>query len=169
MPKDDEESDKRIMKRVEANDPSAMNQMGAVCYEQGDYDSAFEYFTKAAELGEFEAHYQLASIHEQGKGVEKDDGKAVYHYEKAAIGGDPSARHNLGCYEEKNRRVARAVKHWIIAANLGHIRSMEALREHYNLGNIGKEELEATLRAHQAAIDATKNPQRDAAAAAQRE
>jgi hypothetical protein len=58
------------------------------------------------------------------------------------------------------------VKHYIIAANLGLEESMKALWKHYSDGNITKEELEATLRAHQAALDEMKSPERDAAEAA---
>ena len=42
-PADDEENDKRNMIRIEANDPAAMRQVGAKCYEEGDYDAAFEF------------------------------------------------------------------------------------------------------------------------------
>ena len=59
----------------------------------------------------------------------------------------------------------RAVKHFIIAANVGHEKSMKVLWEHYSAGNITKEDLEATLRTHKAAIDAMKSPEREAAAA----
>ena len=51
-----EEAHKRVMERVEAGDPAAMNFMGTDCYREGDYDGAFEYFTKAAELGDAGAH-----------------------------------------------------------------------------------------------------------------
>jgi DNA-binding GntR family transcriptional regulator len=56
------------------------------------------------------------------------------------------------------------VKHFIIAAKLGHTGAMKALWQHYSEGNITKQDLEATLRTHQAAIDAMKSPQREAAA-----
>ncbi len=59
----------------------------------------------------------------------------------------------------------RAVKHCIIAAKFGLLRPMKEVWRHYAQGNITKEDLEATLRAHQAAIDATKSPQREAAQA----
>ena len=163
---DNEECDKSIMKRVEANDPAAMNKMGLMRYEEGDYDGAVKYFSKGAELEDLMAHYHLGVMYRCGKGVEKDVGKAVYHYEIAAIGGDPYARNNLGCIEEKNGMMERAVKHFIIAANFGHTGAMNKLWEYYKDGNITKEDLEATLRAHQAAIDAMKSPQREAAAAA---
>jgi TPR repeat protein len=91
-------------------------------------------------------------MYHKGKGVERDEGKAVYHWEKAAIGGHPDARHNLGCYEERHGNTAeRAVKHFIISAKLGYDNSMKSLWGHYSLGNITKEDLDTTLRAHQAA------------------
>ena len=104
-------------------------------------------------------------MYEEGRGVEKDEEKAVYHCEKAAIGGDHIARYNLGYIEKKNGNMERAVKHYVIAAKLGDAGSMKALWRQYKHGNITKEDLEATLRAHQAAINATKSPQREAAEA----
>ena len=162
---DEEESNKRIMKRVKANDPAAMRFMGTERYHEGDFDSAVEYWTKAAELGDVEAHYQLADSYSKGEGVEKDEEKAVYHYEKAAIGGDPEARHDLGCLEERDGNMEKAVKHYIIAANLGDEKSMKLLWWHYSAGNITKEELDATLRTHHAAINEMKSPEREAAEA----
>ena len=98
----------------------------------------------------------------EGVGVEKDLEKEVYHNEKAAIGGHPDARYNLAFVEAKNFNTERGVKHMIIAANLGHDNSMKALLR-YKEGHITKEEYGATLRTHQAAVDATKSAQRDAA------
>lgn len=160
-----EERNKRIMKRIKANDPAALCEMGTRLYHEGDHDKAFEYWTKAAELGDMEAHYQLGSMYWRGDGVERDEEKAVYHYENAAIGGDPYARHNLGCYEERKGNIERSVKHYIIAANLGHEGSMKALWKHYSAGNITKEKLEVTLRTHQAALDEMKSPEREVAEA----
>ena len=117
----------------------------------------------AAGLGDVDAHCILGCMNENGQGVEKDEEKAVYHYEKAAICGHPYARHNLGCVEEESGSLERAMKHFIIAARLGCEKSMNKLWEHYKHGHVDKEELEATLRTHQAAIDAMKSPQREAA------
>jgi TPR repeat protein len=97
----------------------------------------------------------------EGQGVEKDEEKMVYHWEKAAIGGHPHARFNLGVFEAINGNMKRSVKHFVIAANLGCDESMKQLWQHYSLGNITKEDLEATLRTHQAAIDAMKSPERE--------
>jgi TPR repeat protein len=149
-----------MMKRVKANDPAAMSHVGRERYIEGDYDGAFDYLAKAAELGDLNAHYHLGLMYWNSQGVEKDEEKVVHHWEKAAMGGHPEARHNLGCIEQN---AERAVKHFIIAANLGLQDSMKALWKHYSLGNITKEDLEATLRTHHAAIDEMKSEQRDAA------
>ena len=162
-PANGDENKKRIMKRVKANDPAALSNMGVKCYDKGDYEGAVEYLKKAAELGDAEAHCRLAEMYWRGEGVEKDEEQSINHYEKAAIGGHPIARHNLGYIEEKNGNIEIAVKHYIIAANIGFEISMKALWGAFKHGNITKEDLDATLRSHHAAIDATKSAQRDAA------
>jgi TPR repeat protein len=128
---------------------------------EGDYKSAFEYYAKAAELGDAMAHYNLSGMYLVGQGVEKDEKKQVYHLEVAAIGGHVKARHNLGCHEANNGRMERAVKHFIIAANMGYDESMKALWKYHAKGFVKKEALTVTLRAHQAAVDATKSEQRE--------
>jgi TPR repeat protein len=106
-------------------------------------------------------------MYREGEGVEKDEKKGLYYLEEAAIAGLPEARYNLAMLEGKSERYDRAVKHYIIAANLGHDRSIQLLlKECYKRGGlVSKEDFAAALRAHQAAVDATKSPQRDAAEA----
>ena len=41
--------------------------------------------TKATELGDAWAHYQLALSYHHGNGVEKDREKEIFHFEEAAI------------------------------------------------------------------------------------
>mmetsp|Transcript_2462 Transcript_2462/g.3657 ORF Transcript_2462/g.3657 Transcript_2462/m.3657 type:complete len:303 (-) Transcript_2462:71-979(-) len=162
-PTSEEENEENIMKRVELNDPAAMVQMSLRRYEAGDYDSAFKFVKKSAELGDAGAHYHLSCLFGEGKGVENDRKKEVYHLEQAAIGGHAIARHNLGCKEKKNGRMDRAIKHMIIAAKLGCDSSLDALKDGFRGGMLSKEDFAATLRAHQAAVDATKSPQREEA------
>ena len=152
-----------IMERLEANDPVALRFKGIESNEEGDYDSAFEYLTKAADLGDVEAYYQLGLLYEEGEGVEKDEEKMVYHYEKAAIGGHPYARHNLAGIELRKGNIERSAKHLIIAANLGYDESMKSLWKAFKFGHITKEDLDATLRTHHAVINAMKSEQRDEA------
>jgi TPR repeat protein len=99
----------------------------------------------------------------KGEGVEVDMKKAVYHYEKAAIGGHPLARYDVAVIEEEKGHAQRAVKHYVIAAKLGDKESMKALWTYYSFGHISKKELEAVVRSHQAAVDEMKSPQREAA------
>ncbi len=154
---DEEELGKRRMKRIEANDPAAM-------YQEGEYVKSFEYLTKAAELGYAIAHYRLAAMYRIGDCVEKDEGKQIHHAEEAAIAGHPDARYDLGVHEwNNNDNAERAVKHWIIAAKLGNDNSIKPLMFAFKSGDISNDDLAATLRAHQAAVDATKSPQREAA------
>ena len=158
----DEEWDEQVMKRAEANDPVAMSREGGKQLKKGDYHSAFEYWEKAAELGDALAHVCLARLYRLGRGVEKDRAKETYHLEKAAIAGHPSARHDLGAHEYNDGNVERAVKHWVIAATQGEDKSIKTLMIAFKAGLVSKDELAAALRAHKAAADATKSPQREA-------
>jgi tetratricopeptide (TPR) repeat protein len=162
-PDNQEEIDLNVMKRVAKNDPFALREAGTNRYKEGDYEGAIAYWTKAAEMEDTCAHYQLSNMYREGIGVERDDKKAIYHLEEAAIAGNPNARFNLACYEGRNRRIDRAVKHLIIAANLGHDVSVQRLKMLYAKSVVSKEDFAAALRAHHAAVVATKSPQREAA------
>ena len=153
-PKMDEEIDQNYIRRIKGNDPVALLQeMGNKCYGEGDYKGAFEYMAKAAQSGNIEAHYRLGNMYRLGRGVEKDVEKMVYHWEEAAIGGHLRARHNLGCYEERNGRFDRAVKHFIVAVKLGNQNSLSYLKRLYAEaeGHASKEDYDAAVRACRAA------------------
>lgn len=123
-----QESEDMVMKRVEANDPNALCFIGRERRDLGDYEGAFEYLTKAAVLGNAEAHNTLGCFYGDGLGVDKDMKKAIYHWEEAAIGGHPIARYNLDYYERRRGRIDRAIKHRIIAAKLGDNGALEAVK-----------------------------------------
>jgi tetratricopeptide (TPR) repeat protein len=163
LAKTKEESNKRMMKRIKKNDPVAMCRMGKMRHKEGDYETAFKYYTKAAEMGDAAAHYNLSGMYYDGEGVEKDVKKYKYHLEEAAIAGHPEARHNLGCEELDYNRFERAKKHFIFAANLGDHDSLEALRRIYANGFASKEDYAGALRGYQAAVQATKSPERERA------
>ena len=163
-PSTQEEINQQWMKRIEANDPVAMRHMGTKRYYNGDYRGAFEYWSKAAALGDAHAHYQLSSLYMEGQGVEKDMKKELHHAEQAAIAGHPDARHNLGYREAENGTCDRAVKHFIIAAKLGYDKSLETVKNLHGGGYVSKDDFAAALRGHKAAIDATKSSQREEAA-----
>ena len=165
-PHNKEEIRRRLTKRVAASDPVALKHVGARHYLEGDYGTALKYLIDAAELGNAEAHNLLYILYQRGEGVEKDETKKIYHLEEAAIGGHAKARYKLSSYEWSNGRFDRGVKHLIISAHLGFDDAIKQLRTSYVDGLVSKEEFATALRAHHAAVDAAKSPQRDAAATA---
>ena len=109
------------------------------------------------------AHSNISVMYGKGQGVEKNKKKEIYHLEEAAIGGHPKARYNLALEEERGGRYDRATKHLIIAAKLGYDDALNKLKEYFAKGFVRKEDYASALRGHQAAVDATKSEQRDAA------
>jgi TPR repeat protein len=95
--------------------------------------------------------------------VSYNEKKSLYHSEQAAIGGHVKARHNLGFEAFMNGKMDTAVKHWIIAAKLGHDDSLQRLKNGFQIGTVSKDVFAAALRAHKAAVDAMKSPQREEA------
>ncbi len=164
-----EGNEKLMMKRVEANDPVALKEAGTKYCEKGDYKRAFEYLTRAVELGNVRAHYDLSIMYLKGNGVEKDEKKKVYHLGQAAIGGHLEARFQLGVYEGSKGNYERAAKHFIIGAKLGDDNSLENVKKLYEYEMVSKEDFAAALRAHQAAVNETKSPHREAAKRASRD
>jgi hypothetical protein len=55
------------------------------------------------------------------------------------------------------------MKHFFIAAKLGDNAALDTVKTGFAHGLASKEDYEAALRGHQAAVDATKSTQRDAA------
>jgi tetratricopeptide (TPR) repeat protein len=161
--KSNEEGIKRIMERIKKKDPVAMTEMGKIHKKEGNYGKAAEYWAKAAELGDADAHCGLGQLYFYGIGVEKDMKKALYHLEEAAIGGHPDARGLLGLVEVENDRSERAAKHLIIAANLGCDASLKSIKEFFVHGVVSKEEYAAALRGYQAAVNETKSAEREQA------
>jgi hypothetical protein len=160
-PKSDYEANKNVLDRIKKNDPVAMTQMGKRHEKEGESGKASEYWTKAAGLGDADANCGLGMLYYEGQGVEKDMKKAVYHLEQAAIGGHPQARGLLASHEMENDRFERAVKHFMINANLGCDVSLQFVKDLFVRDVVSKEEYAAALRGHQAAVDATKSSQRE--------
>ena len=140
-------------------------QIWSILYEQGDYGKAFEYLTKATEFGDAEAHYyRLSNMYQEGDGVEKDEEMKIYHLKEASIRGHPDARYFLGWHEWNDIIYSeRTVKHWIISATQGHKGSIKELTNTFRISSrlVSKEDVATALRAHHAAVEATKSRQRE--------
>lgn len=69
----------------------ADNKKGEEAYKNGNYEVAFQEFTKAADAGDINAQYNLGVMYEHGHGVEQDEVKAAEWYLLAADNGHPEA------------------------------------------------------------------------------
>ena len=94
----------------------------------------------------------------------------------AAIGGDATARHNLGTYEldqyntnprAKRESLDKAIKHFTIAAAAGNDGSLKILGGAFRKRFITKGDYEKALRAHQKTTGEAKSAQREGAEADQ--
>jgi TPR repeat protein len=163
LPKTEEEIEKNYMERAKVNDPIALFHIALRRLGEGNYEGAFQCWTKAAALGNSGAHFNLSLMYHEGEGVEKDMKMEIYHLEEAAIGGNPEARYNLGCYEGNAGGQDIAMRHFIIAAKQGYDEALECVKKGFQRGYVSKEDYATALRGHQAAVDATKSEQREEA------
>jgi len=169
-----DEATKLNMKRVELGDARAIQNLGFYYFKglrgyPQDYNKGFELWHRAGELGNAVAYYSIGVAYDMGVGVERDEKKAVYYYELAAIGGDTTARHNLGIKEKRGGNMDRALKHYMIAVRGGNSGSLNQIQELYSLDLATKEDYTEALRAYQEYLVEIKSVQRDKAAAADEE
>ena len=160
----------RMNKRVEVDDPIGIYNLGN-WYRDGEYGFSQDY-TKALELGHANAYtnvgysYRIGHAYENGEGVKVNKGKARHYWELAAIGGDVSARHNLGNSELRKGNKVRALKHYMIAVKSGQDNSLAMIKWLYSNGHATKEDYTKALRVYQEYLDEIKSRQRDETAAA---
>jgi len=170
-PTSDEEANERENKRVEVGDPIAIYNVGNN-YREGeygftrDYKKALELWHRAAELGDDAAYAGIGYAYENGQGVEIDKKKATHYYERAAIGGNLVARHNLGFMEMEAGNMDRALKHYMIATRGGYSNSLNNIKELHSDEDATKEDYTKALQSYQVYLGEIKSPQRDKAAAA---
>ena len=177
----------RLNKRADGGDGEALRTLGNH-YNGGwhglekDMKKAIEFWNKGAGLGSMISHYYLGVAYLEGHDVKEDVEKAKHHHGIAAIGGNIGARHRLGQMEIEEMsktayreagfvngvNLARAAKHYSIAAKAGCEKSMSMITTGYTNDTfrkyITKNEYEMILRAHKDATDAMKSDQRDEAA-----
>ena len=168
-PESDEEIRERTMKRVEMDDAEAIYNLGCY-YDNGgnvlpqDSAKALELWHRSGELGNAFAYYNIGCAYDHGEGVERDIEKARHYYELAAIGGNVSARYNLGIVEEDAGNMSIALKHYMIAAGYGDNDSLKEIQELFKNGHATRDDYAKALQAYQKYIDRIKSPQRDEAA-----
>ena len=161
-----------IMARVKKKDPVAINYLGSM-YSNGilgvqkDTVKAVELYAEAAEFGSIEALCNLAVAYDRGDGVGQDKAKATELYKKAAMQGHVESRHNIGCDEVKKKNYHLAVRHWGIAAKMGHKPSLEIIeklfKKCFKAGFVTKGQYAEVLKGYQDAVEEMKSHDRDKA------
>ena len=155
---------------MEANDPIAICDIGGY-YRDGlngypqDHTKALELWHRAGELGHTGAYCSIGYAYKFGRGVEVDKEKAKYCWELAAMGGDTTARHNLGVDEKRSGNFDRALKHYMIAVRSGNSDSLEKIKQMYSDGYATKDQYATALQLYQEYLGEIKSIQRDKAAA----
>jgi len=156
----------QVQERVDAGDADARFMLGQ-CHFNGhlglpkNVPKGIELWKDAARLGSIEAHCNLACCYENGDGVKRDIDQFVYHCEVAAIGGDHDSRYSLGSVEHEDGRKDRALKHWTIAAQMGHENSLKRILELYRTGCAAKDDYAQALLRYQNAIEEMRSNERD--------
>ena len=170
IPTSDEETNKRLEKRMELNDDIAMYNLG-FNYISGsldlpqDHAKALELYHRAAELGNANAYYAIGYGYAHGEGVERDKKKATQYYELAAMRGNVEARQDLGAMEGQAGNNDRALKHYMISVRDGNLQSLNNIKRMYMFGYTTKDDYTKALRSYRAYLDEIKSDQRDKVAA----
>ena len=85
-----------ILVLVSSNSPAADSyENGIQAYYAGNYKKALEILEPLAKQGDAGAHYSLATMYDEGLGVEQDDKQALRYYKKAAEQGSAASQINL--------------------------------------------------------------------------
>ena len=155
-------------KRVDAKDPVAIGVLANAHYHedyglQQDIPRAIELWTQAVHHGDLDSHFRLGFLYYAGGGVERDEAKAIYYWQHAAIQGHPDSRLMLGFHERRSENHELAIEHWMIAAKMGHEKSLNAIKDTFMEGHATKEQYAEALRGHQTALEETKSLQREEA------
>ncbi|EJK71692.1 hypothetical protein THAOC_06840, partial [Thalassiosira oceanica] len=154
--------------RVGKKDPEAIFVLGQKYFYgllgfQIDMQKAVELWTEAAELGSINALYSLGNSYDLGEGIQQDMAKAVEFYTKAAMKGHVSCRFNLGHIEAEKENNKRAVRHFMISAEMGHEKSVAMIKEMLMRGRATKEQYAEALKGYQDAAKEMKSYDRDEA------
>ena len=169
-PNTDEEMVEGFKKRMEANDATAIYNAGCFYRDEAhgfpqNMAKALQLWHQAGELGDSGAYHNIGIAYHHGIGAERDEKKAWYYFELAAMGGNVKARHHLGASEQNKGNIDRGLKHYMIAIKGGNKKSLEDIKELYKVGHATKDDYANALQVYQAYLDEIKSEQRDEAAA----
>jgi len=170
-PSSEKETINRYKKRVELEDPIAINNLG--CHfrdgtngHSQSHTKALKLWHRAGELGCAAAYTNIGSAYYNGEGVEVDKKKAIHYFELGAMKGSTNARYNLGLDEEETGNFDRAVTHHMIAVRCGDNDSLKEIQDLYTNGHATKDDYLKALQSYQEYLGEIQSKQRDEAAKA---
>jgi len=99
------------------NDEEAMNSIGSILYEKGQYKRAAEFFRKSVVKGNPTGLNNLGTCYELGRGVPVNVNKAYEFYEEASKKGNAQAMSNLGYLLFKKGKVSSTQQQFKEAAH----------------------------------------------------
>ncbi|EJK55004.1 hypothetical protein THAOC_25315, partial [Thalassiosira oceanica] len=167
-PTDNASSLAMIQKRTDKGDADAIYHLGQ-CYYFGrlglteDVPRAIELMAEAAEFGSVEARFNLGVAYYYGEGVEEDKLRGVRHWQLAAMKRHTESRHNLGVVEFNRGNYKLAVQQWVISANMGDEKSLNAVKDMFVKGHATKAQYAEALRGFGDAAEEMKSHQREEA------
>lgn len=87
--------------------PAGPFEAGVAAYDAGDFQRAFALWAPLAEQGNPSAQFNLGTLYEQGRGVDRNEATAAAWFLKAAERGDVQAQVKLAGWYESGTGVAR--------------------------------------------------------------
>lgn len=118
-------------KSISLGDPYGALMLGKYAEDYlGAYSSAFQWFLKAAQMGNAEAQYKVGNAFKEGKGIDSDKDKSAEWYRKAADQGYSGAEYQLGIYYKDKNDLRNALEWLRKSASRGDCDSM------FGIGNI---------------------------------
>ena len=164
-----QESMRQLQSRCLLNDHHALYLVGHKHLVGGngvpkDDLKSLDYFIRAVELGSPQACVHIGNRRAEGNGMAVNKERVALFQRVGALRGSLAARHNIGRIEYHTLTFGNheiGIRHWKIAAEAGHQKSLHALRDIYNAGGsrpgkefISKDYLDSAYRAcHEAQME----------------
>ena len=163
----------RLQVRCLKNYHCALTVVGRI-YREGlngtaqDDLKALDCWIRAVELGSPEACTKIGMSYDKGNGLAVDKERHSLFAKVGALRGNILARYNIGCFEYKSGHHVIGIRHWKIAAEAGHQKSLNALRDIYNADGkrpgkefISKDEMDTVYRSGHEAQMEVKSEERE--------
>jgi TPR repeat protein len=100
-------------------------------WDRGKLRSAFRLFLAAAKAGDRAAQTNIGYFYDNGIGIRRDQGAALYWYRRAYRRGDASAANNIATIWRDKNKPQRALAWFRRAVRLGSVGSNLDIAKHY--------------------------------------